>query len=52
MSAMRDEIVQFLNDYLQVEKFKDYCPNGMQVIGRSGAWKSFTDAIRSRDILL
>ena len=34
MSAMRDEIVQFLNDYLQVEKFKDYCPNGMQVIGR------------------
>ena len=34
MSAMRDEIVQFLNDYLQVENFKDYCPNGMQVIGR------------------
>jgi dinuclear metal center YbgI/SA1388 family protein len=34
MSAMRDEIVQFLNDYLQMEKFKDYCPNGMQVIGR------------------
>jgi len=34
MSAMRDEIGQFLNDYLQVEKFKDYCPNGMQVIGR------------------
>ncbi|HEY6285578.1 MAG TPA: Nif3-like dinuclear metal center hexameric protein [Ktedonobacteraceae bacterium] len=34
MSAMRDEIVQFLNDYLQVEKFKDYCPNGMQAIGR------------------
>jgi dinuclear metal center YbgI/SA1388 family protein len=34
MSAMRDEIVQFLNDYLQVERFKDYCPNGMQVIGR------------------
>jgi dinuclear metal center YbgI/SA1388 family protein len=34
MSAMRDEIVQFLNDYLQVERFKDSCPNGMQVIGR------------------
>ena len=47
MSAMRDEIVQFLNDYLQVEKFKDHCPNGMQVIGRSGAWKSCTNAIRS-----
>lgn len=34
MSAMRDEIVQYLNDYLQVERFKDYGPNGMQVIGR------------------
>ncbi|HLX58014.1 MAG TPA: Nif3-like dinuclear metal center hexameric protein [Ktedonobacteraceae bacterium] len=34
MSAIRDEIVQYLNEYLQVGKFKDYCPNGMQVIGR------------------
>ena len=34
MSAIRDEIVQYLNDYLQIGKFKDYCPNGMQVIGR------------------
>jgi dinuclear metal center YbgI/SA1388 family protein len=34
MSAMRDEIVQYLNDYLQVERFKDYGPNGVQVIGR------------------
>ena len=31
---MRDEIVRYLNDYLQVDKFKDYGPNGMQVIGR------------------
>lgn len=34
MSALRDEIVQFLDDYLQIAKFRDYCPNGMQVIGR------------------
>jgi dinuclear metal center YbgI/SA1388 family protein len=34
MSVLRDEIVQYLNSYLQVEKFKDYGPNGMQVIGR------------------
>jgi len=34
MGAIRDEIVQYLNDYLQVGKFKDYGPNGMQVIGR------------------
>ncbi len=36
MSALRDEIVQFLDDYLQIAKFRDYCPNGMQVIGRPG----------------
>jgi dinuclear metal center YbgI/SA1388 family protein len=34
MSSMRDEIVQYLNEYLQIDKFKDYGPNGMQVIGR------------------
>lgn len=35
MSAKRDEIVRFLNDYLQIAAFKDYGPNGMQVIGRA-----------------
>ncbi len=35
MSAKRDEIVQYLNEYLQIGKFRDYGPNGMQVIGRT-----------------
>jgi putative NIF3 family GTP cyclohydrolase 1 type 2 len=34
MSANRDEIVEYLNEYLQIGKFRDYGPNGMQVIGR------------------
>jgi dinuclear metal center YbgI/SA1388 family protein len=34
VSALRDEIVRFLDDYLQIANFRDYCPNGMQVIGR------------------
>jgi dinuclear metal center YbgI/SA1388 family protein len=34
LSVLRNEIVQFLDDYLQIAKFRDYCPNGMQVIGR------------------
>lgn len=34
MSTLRDEIVSYLNEYLQVDHFKDYGPNGMQVIGR------------------
>ncbi len=36
MNALRDEIVQYLDDYLQIATFRDYCPNGMQVIGRPG----------------
>src|SRR5579871_1793373 len=35
MSAKRDDIVQYLNEYLQIGKFRDYGPNGMQVIGRA-----------------
>lgn len=34
MSTLRDEIVQYLDDYLQITNFRDYCPNGLQVIGR------------------
>ncbi len=34
MSVLRDDIVCFLNTYLNSDSFKDYCPNGMQVIGR------------------
>lgn len=34
MSILRAEIVNFLDDYLQIASFRDYCPNGMQVIGR------------------
>ncbi len=34
MSTLRDEIVRYLDDYLQIANFRDYCPNGMQVIGR------------------
>jgi dinuclear metal center YbgI/SA1388 family protein len=34
VSAMRDEIVEYLDDYLQITQFRDCCPNGMQVIGR------------------
>ncbi len=34
MSGMRDEIIRFLDDYLQIANFRDYCPNGLQVLGR------------------
>jgi len=28
------ELVQYANDYLSVNLFRDYCPNGLQVEGR------------------
>jgi len=31
----RNEMVNYLHDLLQVPEFKDYCPNGLQVEGRS-----------------
>ena len=33
-AAERDAIVAFLDDYLAVSKYRDICPNGMQVIGK------------------
>jgi dinuclear metal center YbgI/SA1388 family protein len=33
MSVERNKIIKFCTDYLQVEKFSDYCVNGLQVEG-------------------
>ncbi|HPI72643.1 MAG TPA: Nif3-like dinuclear metal center hexameric protein, partial [bacterium] len=30
----RDDLIQYLNDYLQVDQVKDYCPIGLQVEGK------------------
>ena len=32
--AARDEIVSFCDELLEIERFEDYCPNGLQVPGR------------------
>ena len=37
MSVLHDEIVQLQNNHLQVERFRDYRPNGMQVMARKGS---------------
>jgi len=34
MSASRSELVAYANAALAVDKFRDYCPNGLQVEGR------------------
>jgi putative NIF3 family GTP cyclohydrolase 1 type 2 len=35
MSVSRDEIIQELKVLLRPEQFKDYCPNGLQVEGKT-----------------
>ena len=35
MSVMRSELVSYTNSALSIDKFSDYCPNGLQVEGRS-----------------
>lgn len=34
MTVVLDELVAYLNDLLEVDRFDDYCPNGLQVQGR------------------
>lgn len=38
----RDELTEYLNEYLQIDKFKDYGPNGCQVEGRREVKKIVT----------
>lgn len=38
----RDELINYLNDYLQVNQFKDYAPNGLQVEGKNQIRKIVT----------
>ncbi|MFT5716693.1 MAG: dinuclear metal center YbgI/SA1388 family protein [Oleiphilaceae bacterium] len=39
MSENLKAIVNYLDKYLDINKIKDYCPNGLQVEGRSGVVK-------------
>ncbi|MFK5986161.1 MAG: Nif3-like dinuclear metal center hexameric protein [Pseudomonadota bacterium] len=32
--ASMEQLVSYCNDYLQVEQFNDYCPNGLQIEGK------------------
>ena len=33
--VQRDELIKWLNDYLKISQFSDYCPNGLQLEGNS-----------------
>lgn len=47
MSIDRDELALYLNNKLEVDKFRDYCPNGLQVQGRRKVKKIATGVTAS-----
>lgn len=46
-----DDIVTHLNDLLSINQFKDYCPNGLQVAGKSSIQKVVTGVTASQALL-
>ena len=47
----RDELVQFLAQELQIERIKDYCPNGLQVEGKAQIRRLVTGVTASQALL-
>jgi dinuclear metal center YbgI/SA1388 family protein len=43
----RDELAEYLGQKLDITRFRDYCPNGLQVQGRSGVGKVITGVTAS-----
>jgi dinuclear metal center YbgI/SA1388 family protein len=47
----RDELVRYLDDLLEAPRFKDYCPNGLQVEGRAELRRVVAGVSASRELL-
>jgi dinuclear metal center YbgI/SA1388 family protein len=47
----RAELDNYLNQYLEVARFRDYCPNGLQVEGRAEILSIVTGVTASLDLL-
>lgn len=47
----RDQLVKFLNNELQSEKIRDYCPNGLQVEGKANISRIVTGVTASQALL-
>lgn len=47
----RDQLVSFLNSELQSDKIRDYCPNGLQVEGKTGINRLVTGVTASQALL-
>ena len=50
MAALR-QIVDYCNDLLRIQEFRDYCPNGLQVEGKSEVNKIIAGVTASQDFI-
>lgn len=51
MTLHRDELSEYLNDYLSVPGFSDYCPNGLQVEGKTDIRRLVTGVTASQRLI-
>lgn len=51
MSVALKDIVSYCNDYLSVDRFKDYCPNGLQVEGKGTVSKIVSGVTASQALI-
>jgi dinuclear metal center YbgI/SA1388 family protein len=49
--ASLKELTEYLNTFLQIDRFKDYCPNGLQVEGKSEVHSVITGVTASQALI-
>lgn len=47
----RDELADYLQEFLEVDRFNDYCPNGLQVAGRADIRRIVTGVTASQRLI-
>ena len=47
----RDELRIYLDTMLEVARFRDYCPNGLQVEGRTEIWRVLCGTTASQALI-
>lgn len=51
MSIKRNDLMQYLTELLEPKKCKDYCPNGLQIEGKSEIKKIVTGVTANQKLI-
>lgn len=49
--ASLEELTEYINTFLQIDRFKDYCPNGLQVEGKSAVHSVVTGVTANQALI-